>query len=133
MADRKRQRSEDEGPKRKKSSITPDNDMQVDEGEDLECEDPFGDDFEEENIITEEEVEAMECEDDDDDEVEKVKVWRPNVDQLGPDEQLEYDVNAYDLFHELKSDWPCLSLDIVKDNLGHQRTKVIIFPLFLIN
>merc|ERR1711879_185133 len=63
----------------------------------------------------------MEC--DDDDQPETVKVWRPNVDQLAPDEVLEYDSEAYDLFHVLKSDWPCLSLDIINDKLGHQRTK----------
>lgn len=62
-------------------------------------------------------------EEDEEEEKEKVKVWRPNIDQLAEDEVLEYDNNAYDLFHVLRSDWPCLSVDIIPDKLGHQRTK----------
>ena len=116
MAERKRPRSEDP-PSRKKSSLNPAEGMEDDVG----FEDPFEDEFEEEDIITEEEAAAMDC---DDESPETVKVWRPNVDQLAPDEVLEYDSNAYDLFHVLKSDWPCLSLDIVHDKLGHQRTNV---------
>ena len=115
MAQRKRQRGEESLPQK-----PTDVDQDVD---DLEFEDPYGDEFEEENIITEEELEGMDC----DEEEEQVKVWRPNIDQLGPDEILEYDSSAYELYHELNSDWPCLSIDIVQDKLGYQRTKVIKF------
>mmetsp|Transcript_37278 Transcript_37278/g.64052 ORF Transcript_37278/g.64052 Transcript_37278/m.64052 type:complete len:452 (-) Transcript_37278:8-1363(-) len=111
MAQRKRQRGEESLPQK-----PTDVDQDVD---DLEFEDPYGDEFEEENIITEEELEGMDC----DEEEEQVKVWRPNIDQLGPDEILEYDSSAYELYHELNSDWPCLSIDIVQDKLGYQRTK----------
>ena len=94
------------------------------EVEDLEFEDPFEDEVEEDDIITEEEAMALEQEEEEDEEKEQVKVWRPNIDQLAEDEVLEYDNNAYDLFHVLRSDWPCLSVDIIPDKLGHQRTKV---------
>merc|ERR1712137_874273 len=123
MADRKRPRPED-APMRKKGSLPPTEDgaMEVVETEDLEFEDPFEDEVEEDDIITEEEAMALEQEEEDE-EKERVKVWRPNIDQLAEDEVLEYDNTAYDLFHVLRSDWPCLSVDIIPDKLGHQRTK----------
>jgi hypothetical protein len=126
MSDRKRPRSGD-APERKKSSLTPVNQDDQEDQEGMDFEDAFEDEIEEDDIITEEE--AMALEEEDEEEEEKVKVWRPNVDQLAPDEVLEYDSNAYELYHVLGSDWPCLSLDIIQDKLGHQRTKVYLpFP-----
>eukprot|EP00798_Chlamydomonas_sp_ICE-L_P029336 gene29335-8890_t len=37
------------------------------------------------------------------------------------DEELDYDPTAYDCFHRLQLDWPSLSFDIVKDDLGGPR------------
>lgn len=37
-----------------------------------------------------------------------LQVWRPGIDPIGEDEELEYDVTAYDCFHRLQLDWPCL-------------------------
>ena len=39
---------------------------------------------------------------------------------------LEYDPTAYIMYHSLKTEWPCLSFDIIKDNLGDNRQR---FPL----
>ncbi|GFH08685.1 glutamate-rich WD repeat domain-containing protein, partial [Haematococcus lacustris] len=35
-------------------------------------------------------------------------VWRPGVDPVGEDEELDYDRTAYDCLHRLELDWPCL-------------------------
>ncbi|RHZ01584.1 hypothetical protein DYB37_006726 [Aphanomyces astaci] len=111
------------------------------EGEDLVFEDPYGDDLEDEEMVSESDEEIVEDGDDDndmdvdsgnrpplqndDDEVEApTKVWLPNVEKLGEDEVLDYDASAYDLYYAMTAEWPSLSLDIIKDNLGACRTKV---------
>ena len=48
---------------------------------------------------------------------------RQGVDQLAPDEELEFDPSAYDVMHSFHSDWPCLTFAIVPDQLGSGRTK----------
>ncbi|KAJ9530838.1 hypothetical protein QJQ45_028716 [Haematococcus lacustris] len=49
-------------------------------------------------------------------------VWRPGVDPVGEDEELDYDRTAYDCLHRLELDWPCLSFDLIKDDLGGPRS-----------
>ncbi|KAG1679165.1 hypothetical protein FOA52_000521 [Chlamydomonas sp. UWO 241] len=39
-------------------------------------------------------------------------VWRPGIDEIGADEELDYDPTAYDCLHRFQLDWPCLSFDI---------------------
>ena len=36
------------------------------------------------------------------------QVWRPGVDEIGEDEELDYDPNAYDCLHAFQLEWPCL-------------------------
>jgi ribosome assembly protein RRB1 len=60
-------------------------------------------------------------------ETEKPQVWRPGIDQLAEGEELEYDPRAYILYHSLTGEWPCLTFDFLKDNLGDGRTTVSIF------
>jgi ribosome assembly protein RRB1 len=36
------------------------------------------------------------------------QVWRPGVDPVEDDEELDYDPTAYDCLHRLQLDWPCL-------------------------
>lgn len=50
------------------------------------------------------------------------KVWRPGIDPIEEDEELEYDPTAYDCLHRFQVDWPCLSFDILRDDLGGPRS-----------
>lgn len=75
-------------------------------------------------------VEETEDSEDTDDELpsdmqveEKTKVWRQGVDPLLPGDVLEYDSSAYEMFHSLKVEWPCLSFDIMTDKLGVNRSE----------
>lgn len=52
------------------------------------------------------------------------QVWRPGVDKLEEGEELEYDPSAYVMYHSLRTEWPCLSFDILQDNLGDNRQRV---------
>lgn len=36
-------------------------------------------------------------------------------------ENMEYDPSTYDMFHEFEMTWPCLSFDVVQDDLGDER------------
>uniref|UniRef100_A0A7I4AC55 Glutamate-rich WD repeat-containing protein 1 n=1 Tax=Physcomitrium patens TaxID=3218 RepID=A0A7I4AC55_PHYPA len=46
------------------------------------------------------------------------KVWVPGVDEIGDDEELQFDPTAYHCLHSFKLGWPCLSFDIMRDDLG---------------
>eukprot|EP01087_Luapelamoeba_hula_P022864 TRINITY_DN8303_c0_g1_i1.p1 TRINITY_DN8303_c0_g1~~TRINITY_DN8303_c0_g1_i1.p1 ORF type:complete len:540 (-),score=118.78 TRINITY_DN8303_c0_g1_i1:623-2203(-) len=105
--------------------------------ENLHYEDPFEDDVEKDDIANTEQLEAEEDEDGDDgveagegidDDMEEEdkpskRVFRPGVDSLGPDEVLDYDSSAYDMLHTLRTEWPCLSFDILVDKLGFERAQ----------
>lgn len=41
-------------------------------------------------------------------------------------QELDFDNQAYDMFHRLQTEWPALSFDHIRDNLGEQRFK---FPM----
>lgn len=45
----------------------------------------------------------------------------PGRHKLKPGEVLQPDVTTYEMLHTLGSTWPCLSLDLVQDNLGSER------------
>jgi ribosome assembly protein RRB1 len=105
-------------------------------------EDPYGDEFEEESL----EDNEIEEEDDDEEEdgmMEKAEVeeepmtesqpvehepnkqvWRPGVDKIPEGEELEYDPSAYIMYHSMRTEWPCLSFDFIKDSLGDNRLRV---------
>ena len=42
--------------------------------------------------------------------------------KLSEGEILTPDPSAYDMLHTLGSTWPCLSIDVIPDNLGQDRT-----------
>jgi ribosome assembly protein RRB1 len=45
----------------------------------------------------------------------------PGRNKLGADEVLQPDFSTYEMLHSLDAPWPCLSFDIVRDNLGDER------------
>ncbi|VDK88089.1 unnamed protein product, partial [Onchocerca ochengi] len=57
----------------------------------------------------------------------KKKVYIPGVSRpLREDEDWDFDPEAYRLYHSFETKWPCLSFDIVADDLGDNRTD---FPM----
>ena len=106
--------------------------------EELVFEDPFEDHFEEEEYeedYNEEEEEAEGMDENDhsrlkhqmDDDVQPTKqIWRPNHDKIEDGEALEYDPSAYVMYHSFRTEWPCLSFDFLRDNLGDNRQRVSI-------
>ena len=44
------------------------------------------------------------------------------MDSMEADEELEYDPTAYDALHAWALEWPCLSFDIIRDELGDNRS-----------
>ncbi|KAI9803206.1 MAG: hypothetical protein M1825_001997 [Sarcosagium campestre] len=46
----------------------------------------------------------------------------PGRNKLGPDETLAPDPSTYVMLHTLSTTWPCLSFDMLQDNLGDKRT-----------
>ncbi|PFH34164.1 WD domain, G-beta repeat-containing protein [Besnoitia besnoiti] len=104
------------------------------EEEELEFEDPYGDEFDEEEALAAEMNDAAtsesdEEEEDNDGEKEKdelevvTRAWRPGVDSLAEDEELDFDPSAYEMLHRATMEWSCLSFDIIRDPHAALRTK----------
>ena len=81
-----------------------------DDGEVVDCQS----NDEDENMNDEEEDEA---------EIARRLVYRPGIDEMPEGAEMTYDSSAYDMYHKLSVDWPCLSFDIVADSMGASRTK----------
>ena len=102
----------------------------VETKDNLRFEDPFVDEIEEEDIVEE-------YDDDDDEDAEMgedggevVQSWNPlTSEQLAPGQELEMDPSAYKMHHALTPEWPSLSFDFLRDDLGESRTR---FPHSLI-
>jgi ribosome assembly protein RRB1 len=54
------------------------------------------------------------------------RTFVPGRDALEEGEELVVDSSAYDMLHELKMEWPCLSFDFLRDSLGDVRA---LFPM----
>ncbi|KAL6307723.1 glutamate-rich WD repeat-containing protein [Sparassis latifolia] len=50
-------------------------------------------------------------------------IFIPGVHHLGKDEILEPDDSVYLMRHSMNVNWPCLSFDVLRDNLGDQRQR----------
>lgn len=94
----------------------------------LEFEDEFEDEYESEDEIMEAGVDGRpdaerEAEMDGDamDVDRNEQTFIPGRSTLQPGQTLTPDPSTYEMLHVLSSTWPCLSFDIVKDNLGDQR------------
>ena len=56
--------------------------------------------------------------------LERPKVWRPPENsQEGASDEMEYDATAYDCLHAFSHEWPSLSFDILRDDMGDARSK----------
>lgn len=121
------------------------------EEEDLMFEDPFGDEFDPEDIDAMNTQQEREGDDGDEEEEQdaidsikrdaagamdvipegaaagaaqgETKVWRAGVDELAEGDELEYDSTAYHMYHSLRPEWPCLSFDVIRDSLGTNRSR----------
>lgn len=94
----------------------------MDDGED----DGEEDEDEDEEVLDEEAATKLAEEEEAAAEAEKrvtKYVWRPGSDSMNEDEKLDYDSTAYNLLHRMRVDWPCLSFDVLPDQLGAFRTK----------
>ncbi|WVZ58867.1 hypothetical protein U9M48_009093 [Paspalum notatum var. saurae] len=52
----------------------------------------------------------------------RVKVWQPGVDALEDGEELQFDPKAYNYLRGFSIGWPCMSFDILRDQLGLVRS-----------
>lgn len=89
-------------------------------------EDEFEDEFESEDEILEAGVdgrpdEERELEEKRDAMEVDQKTFIPGRDKLAAGESLSPDTSTYELLHNLSTTWPCLSFDIVHDQLGDNR------------
>lgn len=50
-------------------------------------------------------------------------IFLPGVHKLGKDEVLEADDSVYIMRHNMNTNWPCLSFDVLRDNLGDERQR----------
>ncbi|KAI5121144.1 hypothetical protein M0805_007142 [Coniferiporia weirii] len=50
-------------------------------------------------------------------------VFIPGTHVLGKDEILEPDDSVYEMRHSMNVNWPCLSFDVLRDNLGDERQR----------
>ena len=89
-------------------------------------EDPFVDEYEEEDVAPTIRTTVKGAQGEDDNVDAEKQMWDPLDRPLEDGETLNYDSSAYSMFHSMRPEWPCLSFDVVKDNLGAKRTK---FPL----
>jgi ribosome assembly protein RRB1 len=51
------------------------------------------------------------------------EVFLPGQRELEADEILEADDSVYEMRHNLNVGWPCLSFDVLRDNLGENRRR----------
>ena len=99
---------------------------EVETKDNLRFEDPFVDEVEEDDIIEDinddDEEEAMVYDENGNREI--VQSWNPLTGEaLAPGQELEMDASAYKMHHALNPEWPSLSFDFLRDDLGESRTR----------
>ena len=87
----------------------------------------FQDPFVEEVVPDNDAGECQPSEDDDNNnnnaDVEIIQSWDPLRQTLEPGQALEMDPAAYKMYHALTPEWPSLSFDFLRDDLGESRTR----------
>ncbi|KAF9947443.1 ribosome biosynthesis protein rrb1 [Modicella reniformis] len=78
------------------------------------------DDEEEEGMDLDQANEMDQDKDEEEEENNDVRVYLPGQ-ALEKDEVLEVDQSAYEMLHSMNVNWPCLSFDILWDQLGEER------------
>lgn len=109
--------------------------------EELEFEDPYGDEYEDEPEVNDEQMDTVQPDAQSADanagaseQPQVVKqVWKSGVQKLEDIEDLEYDPSAYIMYHAMQTEWPCLSFDFFKDDLGEARHRVRVYYLSLLS
>jgi ribosome assembly protein RRB1 len=106
----------------------------------LRFEDPFVDELiEEDDVVVnkDDDDESSDVEDVDEgdakargvnatDDLELIQSWHPLMGHRPHGEEdleLEMDPSAYKMYHTLSPEWPCLSFDLLRDNLGENRQR----------
>lgn len=105
-----------------KAGQRPGNDTNAENG--LDFEDEFEDEYESDDEIMEAGVDGRpdaEREADAMDVDKKEQTFIPGRSVLQPGQTLAPDPSTYEMLHPLSTTWPCLSFDIVRDNLGDNR------------
>ncbi|KHJ35207.1 putative ribosome assembly protein rrb1 [Erysiphe necator] len=91
-----------------------------------EFEDEYEDEFESEDEIIEAGVDGRPDADreaeENDEEMNDEQIFIVGRNKLEPGQTLSPDLATYDMLHNLNSPWPCLSFDLIRDNLGDDRT-----------
>lgn len=87
-------------------------------------EDPYGDEFEEEEVSVDQKVSADAPPIVDPMVVNDAVVFRPGRDKLAEGEQLVCDESAYDVFHKCMVEWPAMSFDFVCTNAAGEYDNV---------
>jgi len=67
--------------------------------------------------------EVMPAIEESDEQPEAPQVFIPGTHVLGEGEVLEADDSVYIMRHSMNVNWPCLSFDILRDNLGDERQR----------
>ena len=109
-------------------------DLEMETAENLRFQDPYIDEYEEEEVMDDQDSNLG-----DDQKMpaglasrdphhydgqDVVQSWNPlTSDPLAPGEKLEVDPSAYKMLHGLTPEWPSLSFDLIRDDLGENRTR----------
>jgi ribosome assembly protein RRB1 len=98
---------------------------QTETADNLKFEDPYVDEIEDEDVMDAEgDDDAQSGKTDVKDDVELIQSWHPLMGiPTGESQELEMDPTAYKMYHTLSPEWPALSFDFLKDDLGDTRQR----------
>lgn len=115
-----KQPSSEEDSKPRQAPALRKNEEETETKDNLRFEDPYADEIEEEDVVDEDYEEDEEMVETDD----VIQSWNPLTGEaLAPGQELEMDPSAYKMHHGLTPEWPSLSFDFLRDDLGESRTR----------